>query len=94
MTPVPRMSMLVAMGKCCKTAMSPEKKKKKLCKISWKFYEEQCHLGFLAERIVSGLVYDPENLPVMRVPLPTNVSMFGQCSKILMSPEKCRRKWW
>ena len=30
--------------------------KKMLCKIRRKFYEEQCHLGFFAERFVSGLV--------------------------------------
>ena len=45
--------MLVVMGVCWKTAMSPGQKKK-LCKIRRKFYGEQCHVGFFAERFVRG----------------------------------------
>ena len=36
--------------------LSPDEKEKKLCKIRRKFYEEKCHVGFLAEKRVSGLV--------------------------------------
>jgi len=49
---VPLTSMYLAMGVCWKTAMSPGKKK--LNKISWNIYEEQCHFGFFAEYLEVG----------------------------------------